>query len=170
VKDGEYEISLYSKCVSSGMTSPPPGLDDYRSLAITGSIDRVAPVRFGYAKPVVGSYSPGDDISIAFNEEINCRAPFTFRYLARFLNTTSNTLKSIIDPFVVNCEGRELQFAFSTKIPVKIESNHDVVKEISILYRNLRSSIYLFLTLLCDTILSRCLPLATFITARSYHS
>ena len=118
VPDGDYEISLYARYVSSGMASPPPGLDDYRSLVITGTIDRVAPVRFGYAKPVVGRYFPGDDISIAFNEEINCNAPFTFRYIARFLNTTSNTLKSIIDPFVVNCEGRELQFAFSTKIPV----------------------------------------------------
>ncbi len=100
------------------MTSPPPGLDDYRSAAIAGVIDRVAPVRFGFAKPVVGRYSPGDEISIAFNEDINCNAPFTFKYDVKFFNTTSKTFRTVVNPLVVSCEGRELQFAFSSRLPV----------------------------------------------------
>jgi hypothetical protein len=122
VKDGEYEISLYAKCVSSGMASPPPGLDDYRSLVIAGSIDRELPIRFGYTKPTSGIYAPGDDISIAFNEEIDCKTPFTFTIDFNMMDSKTNDKINVIDPINVVCDGREINFAFSTSLPVSRES------------------------------------------------
>jgi hypothetical protein len=118
VKDGEYEISLYAKCVSSGMASPPPGLDDYRSLVIAGSIDRDLPIRFGYTKPVTGIYTPGDDITVSFNEDINCKTPFTFTIDFELMSSKTNEKINVIDPMNVVCYERDLILAFSTSLPV----------------------------------------------------
>ena len=118
VRDGAYEISLYAKCVSSGMASPPPGLDDYRSLVIAGSIDRKLPIRFGYTKPVSGLYVPGDDIGVSFNEEINCKTPFTFTIDFSLVNGDTNTPINIIDPLNIVCDGRDITLAFSASAPV----------------------------------------------------
>ncbi len=113
VKDGEYEISLYSKCKSSGMAFPPPGLDDYRSLVISGSIDRESPSKFGYTKPTTGVYALGDDIGVSFSEEINCKAPFTFTVEYSILNA-ANSPVVIVSPLNIVCDGYSISLAFST--------------------------------------------------------
>ncbi len=118
MRDGEYDISLYAKCVSSGMASPPPGLDDYRSLVITGSIDRELPIRFGYTKPVTGLYAPGDDIGVSFNEEINCKTPFTFTVDFSLMDSDTKLPIIVIDPLNIVCDGHDINIAFSTSAPV----------------------------------------------------
>jgi hypothetical protein len=106
--------------MSSGMASPPPGLDDYRSLVIAGVIDREAPIRFGYTKPITGVYSPGDDIAVSFNEEINCQTPFTFTVDFSLVHSSTKLPLNIIDPIRTVCEGSSLHFAFSPSAPVRI--------------------------------------------------
>jgi hypothetical protein len=100
------------------MASPPPGLDDYRSLVITGSIDRELPIRFGHTKPTTGVYAPGDDIGVSFNEEINCKTPFTFTFDFDLMDSQTNAAINVIDPINVVCDGHDLNFAFSTSLPV----------------------------------------------------
>jgi hypothetical protein len=118
VHDGVYEISLFAKCVSSGMAFPPPGLDDYRSPAITGVIDRSAPVQFGPAQPLTTKYSLGDDISISFNEEIDCAMPFKFDVQFALVDINTNASASIPDGFVVSCKKYVIMIALSTSAAV----------------------------------------------------
>jgi hypothetical protein len=124
VPDGDYELSLYAKCVSSGMASAPPGLDNYRSAIIPGSIDRTVPVQFGAAKPLTTDYQPGDEISVSFNEDINCNPPFVFDVYFDLFETTTNQTLVVIDPIVIDCDQRTINIAFSPSANVSLRLFH----------------------------------------------
>ncbi len=113
VPDGDYELSLFAKCVSSGMTSAPPGLDNYRSVIVPGSIDRTVPVQFGAAKPLTTDYYPGEEISVSFNDDINCNQHFVFDVYFDLFDTAVNKTLVVIEPIVINCDQRIINIAFS---------------------------------------------------------
>lgn len=60
--DGVYELRAYTQC---------PGGRGYSGVS-TGTIDRHAPVVFGTPEPTDEELSFGEDISITFNEPIDC--------------------------------------------------------------------------------------------------
>ncbi|MEO1253375.1 MAG: LamG-like jellyroll fold domain-containing protein, partial [Bacteroidota bacterium] len=59
--DGTYNLRVRAHCIQGISTSE----------IFTGIIDRVNPVQFGTPSPADGILSPGEDISIRFNEPIN---------------------------------------------------------------------------------------------------
>lgn len=64
LSDGLYEIRALAVCVG--------GLDVGISHVIKGKIERTPPELFGTAEPADGILSRGDEISITFNEPIQC--------------------------------------------------------------------------------------------------
>jgi len=66
--DGYYDIRAVSFC-NGGL---PPGSSDF----ITGQLERNPPELFGSPEPADGVLSPGDEISITFNEDIKCNEIF----------------------------------------------------------------------------------------------
>jgi hypothetical protein len=64
LQDGLYEIRSVSQCFGA----QNPGLSDI----IKGRIERTPPRLFGLPQPADGVLSPGDEISITFNEPIRC--------------------------------------------------------------------------------------------------
>ncbi len=65
LKDGGYEIRAVTQCVN---TSLAPGI----STVIKGKVERNPPELVGVPQPADGIWDPGDEISITFNEDINC--------------------------------------------------------------------------------------------------
>lgn len=64
LSDGAYEVRAVTFCNSGLM----PGSSDF----IPGTLERRAPELFGNPEPADGVLSPGDEISITFNEDIRC--------------------------------------------------------------------------------------------------
>ena len=64
-KDGPYEIRAVAECTNPSLA---PGI----STVIKGSIERNPPELVGVPQPGDGIWDPGDEISITFNEPINC--------------------------------------------------------------------------------------------------
>ena len=62
--DGTYEIVVYIKCE----------LEDNYSPVITVVLDRAAPVELAQHTRPVEDYMPGDDISVVFDELLDCQA------------------------------------------------------------------------------------------------
>ncbi|PWK22354.1 concanavalin A-like lectin/glucanase superfamily protein [Arcicella aurantiaca] len=65
LKDGPYEIRAVAECFNPNLA---PGI----STVVKGSIEREPPVVFGVPEPGDGTWDPGDEISITFNESIDC--------------------------------------------------------------------------------------------------
>ena len=61
--DGEYEIRSRTNCGTSG--------ENFSNI-LTGIIDRTSLQVYGYPEPADGVLSPGDAISVTFNEAIDC--------------------------------------------------------------------------------------------------
>ncbi|WP_055442805.1 LamG domain-containing protein [Lacinutrix himadriensis] len=61
LQDGDYEFRAKSDCLSGS---------EYISEVITGSIDVNAPKRFGTPLPIDGTLSAGEDLKVAFNENV----------------------------------------------------------------------------------------------------
>jgi hypothetical protein len=61
LQDGDYEFRAKSECLNG---------PEYISEVITGSIDVNAPKRFGTPLPIDGILSAGEDLKVAFNENI----------------------------------------------------------------------------------------------------
>jgi hypothetical protein len=65
LKDGEYEIRAVTQCIS---TSLAPGI----STIVRGKVERNPPEVVGVPQPADGTWDIGDEISITFNEDIDC--------------------------------------------------------------------------------------------------
>jgi Concanavalin A-like lectin/glucanases superfamily/Bacterial Ig-like domain len=65
LKDGPYEIRAVAECFNPNLA---PGI----STVIKGEVARTPPVVFGVPEPGDGNWDPGDEISITFNENIDC--------------------------------------------------------------------------------------------------
>ena len=87
--DDTYELMTVVKCRSSGLSFPPPGIDSYESASIFGVINRVAEHVVAIAtQPQNGIYLSGDEISVTFNQPINCDTPRWFNLVLRINDTT----------------------------------------------------------------------------------
>ena len=64
-KDGNYEIRAVAECFSASLA---PGI----STVVKGQIEKLPPVLVGVPEPGDGIWDPGDEISITFNEYIDC--------------------------------------------------------------------------------------------------
>jgi Concanavalin A-like lectin/glucanases superfamily len=65
LKDGPYEIRAVAECNN-------PNLASGISTIVQGEVARNPPVLVGVPEPGDGTWDPGDEISITFNEPINC--------------------------------------------------------------------------------------------------
>ena len=77
--DGKYRVRVKAQCPSTESVTP----------GVNGVISRDAPTIFGKAQPSDGILDPGDDISLTFNENIDCSK----------LNVESMTLKGVLSGF-----------------------------------------------------------------------
>lgn len=104
LEDGKYELRAITMC-NAGLA---PGSSNF----IEGRLERKPPKLFGSPEPADGKLSPGDEISIAFNEEIRCNEIFqadgigtkiNFNNLALFDLTTSRLIDATI-----SCDGDKI--------------------------------------------------------------
>lgn len=65
LKDGPYEIRAVAKCTNLNLA---PGI----STVVKGKLERLPPELVGTPQPSDGTWDPGDEISITFNEDIDC--------------------------------------------------------------------------------------------------
>lgn len=68
LKDGDYELRALTKCTG--------GIPASYSEVMSGKIERQPPVIFGEPEPSDGVLDAGEEISITFNEKINCNEIF----------------------------------------------------------------------------------------------
>jgi len=79
LNDGNYELVLHVICQSSGLSFPPPGVDEYYSQVVQGTIRRVSSHRVvTQLHPTSSELVAGQEISITFNELVNCELPYWF--------------------------------------------------------------------------------------------
>ena len=103
--DADYELRVVAYCSAlkdeRGSTTTPnlPGLKDTEPPAIFGE----------FGEPADGLYSPGDSISLAFTEDIECRKPFQFGVLMKVCAKEAGSCSGPADPgFVRVIEMEEL--------------------------------------------------------------
>ncbi len=72
--DGTYEIRLRSECSCNGCSL---NMKRFTSESIFGDIDITPPTVFGKPTPLANLH-PGEELSIAFTEELDCEFPFSF--------------------------------------------------------------------------------------------
>ena len=72
--DGSYEIAVHTVCTASA-NNLLPGVDEFYSHPIPGIIDQHAPSVFDTI-PI--TYSPGNEISATFSENVDCSMPYVF--------------------------------------------------------------------------------------------
>eukprot|EP00961_Rhodomonas_salina_P087507 1176844-Rhodomonas_salina.1 len=111
--DGVFELSLLADC---GVQ--PGALGSYQSSTITGRVDRVSPRLWGtYAEPSNGKWEPGKAISARMTEDVDCRAPYTFK--AHLVVEGKVKKKGVVWVAVDNehldlkCSGDTVEVAFS---------------------------------------------------------
>mmetsp|Transcript_46489 Transcript_46489/g.140840 ORF Transcript_46489/g.140840 Transcript_46489/m.140840 type:complete len:2055 (-) Transcript_46489:76-6240(-) len=107
-EDGEYEMRLFSYC---GNRPGPVG--SFSSTFVTGRVDRVEPRIFGsFAEPADGIWSPGDKIAVRFNENIDCRPPYTFNAHVVIKDDDSQVVVNN-DQLDLKCDDDTVEVAFS---------------------------------------------------------
>ena len=70
--DGQYELAVRTVCVPSKTGNKK--LDESLSAVVTLVLDRTGPRAVQQASKPSGPYYPGDEISIAFSEDVDCTA------------------------------------------------------------------------------------------------
>ena len=68
--DGQYELAVRTVCVPSKTGNKK--LDESLSAVISLTIDRTSPRAVQQASKPAGPYFPGDEISMAFDEDLDC--------------------------------------------------------------------------------------------------
>ncbi|KNC55947.1 uncharacterized protein AMSG_12452 [Thecamonas trahens ATCC 50062] len=123
--DGFYELRAVAQCVPTGRDD----LDATYATVLSGVIDRVPPAQLGEAEPADGVYFPGDAISIAFTEDIDCEAPTRFLYsvMVDRVPRPASTLK-------VRCEGNTISFGIDNTLPLSSLAGAEVIIALSNVY------------------------------------
>lgn len=75
---------------------------------IPGTLDRIAPVQFGEAKPLDRLYFPGSRIAVQFSEDVDCTKPFNFDVTVAVEGGSTYEKNSL----VVVCTGSTIEVAF----------------------------------------------------------
>ncbi|MEM9337746.1 MAG: T9SS type A sorting domain-containing protein [Bacteroidota bacterium] len=104
--DGEYEIRALSACGTSG--------ENYSNV-LTGVIDRTSLHLFGNPEPADGILTLGDEVSISFNDRIDCGL-FEAAEVS-LINTTDGSPV----PFSVGCLGNQLAFTLDNVLLSALE-------------------------------------------------
>ena len=73
--DGVYELVVLVDCSTSNIISPIGGVDQAFSKSLFVTLDRKMPVEYAQHARPQKTYYPGDDISMTFNEDIDCSLP-----------------------------------------------------------------------------------------------
>ncbi len=73
--DGVYELVVQVDCSTTAVVSPIEGVDQSFSKPLVVAVDRKAPKEFSQHIHPTSVYFPGDDISVVFNEAIDCSLP-----------------------------------------------------------------------------------------------
>ncbi|KNC51239.1 uncharacterized protein AMSG_07234 [Thecamonas trahens ATCC 50062] len=123
--DGFYELRAVAQCVPTGRDD----LDATYATVLSGVIDRAPPAQLGKAEPADGVYFPGDAISIAFTEDIDCEAPTRFLYsvMVDRVPRPASTLK-------VRCEGNTISFGIDNTLPLSSLAGAEVIIALSNVY------------------------------------
>ncbi len=97
-----------------------PGADSFVSNPVSGLVDRTAPVKFGQGSlPSNNAYFPGDEISVAFSEEIDCSQPYSFLVQLKLSTIPSKTLTPTTG-LAVLCKFNKLSFDFTSSAGVSV--------------------------------------------------
>ncbi|MCB0687464.1 MAG: hypothetical protein KDC53_13105, partial [Saprospiraceae bacterium] len=125
INDGAYDIRLRLQC----------GTTFNFSERKTGIIDRAAPVVYGVQQPLDDNYVPGDEISVYFNEKIQCNQ----------LSNANLTLKMIPQNTVVlaqlSCDDRRITVVPLEDIFPMVNQQFEVeISGVEDLYGNVMSS------------------------------
>ena len=101
LKDGPFEIRAVAECFN---TTLAPGI----STIIRGTLEREPPVVFGVPEPGDGTWDPGDEISITFNEAIDCDKLVQADMLANnTIGLYDATTNALVDA-TINCVGNKI--------------------------------------------------------------
>ncbi len=95
IPDGVYEVRAFARCEAGKTTSLPA----------TGRIDRQEPETFGAPQPADLVLALGDEISITFNEEIDCETVTTQTLQVEVDNPDGDNTPVI---FEASCDGRTI--------------------------------------------------------------
>lgn len=101
LKDGPYEIRAVAECSN-------PNLASGISTFIQGELARTPPVVFGVPEPGDGTWDPGDEISITFNETIDCDKVIQADILANnTIGLYDATTNALVDA-TITCVGNKI--------------------------------------------------------------
>jgi hypothetical protein len=102
--DGEYDIVIRVSCGQSNALIPS-GLMTHSNVSKV-VLDRAAPVEYAQHMRPAGPYYPGDDISVAFNEDIVCSTVAVSAKVSSGITLSQSE-------FLMTCEGNSLFLDFS---------------------------------------------------------
>lgn len=101
LKDGPYEIRAVAECFNPTLA---PGI----STVVKGEVARTPPVVFGVPEPGDGTWDPGDEISITFNETIDCNKVVQADILANnTIGLYDATTNALVDA-TITCVGNKI--------------------------------------------------------------
>lgn len=104
---------MLSTCTVSSANAPE-GMDSRNSEIITGIIDRRPPQRFSEVpEPADGFFSPGDEISVEFDEELNCRPPLP---IVLTMVIGENKFVFHETDVLIVCSGRKVSISLAQKV------------------------------------------------------
>ncbi|MES2519116.1 MAG: right-handed parallel beta-helix repeat-containing protein [Bacteroidota bacterium] len=101
LKDGEYEIRAITQCVNTSLAA---GV----STIVKGSIQRLPPELVGKPEPADGVWDPGDEISITFNEDIECNKVFQADILSNNTIGLYDATTNLLVNATISCVGNKL--------------------------------------------------------------
>ena len=117
--EGAYELAVRTTCRAS-TSKALPGADSFVSKPVNGLVDRTAPTKFGQGSlPSNNAYFPGDEISISFNEEIDCSKPYNFLVQLKLSTIPSKTLTPTTGLAVI-CKFNKLTFDFTSSAGISV--------------------------------------------------
>ena len=112
IADGNYEIASLYFCNFTNPTTRRQIKRTVYSNIVSGLIDRTPPVNFvSDILPASNVYYPGNEISVTFNEALNCNRPYVFS--ASLSIAASHTIVLNMSNLTVVCEDRTIQFEIS---------------------------------------------------------
>ncbi len=120
IADGIYELVAFVDCSTSNIISPVDGVDQTFSVTLAVTLDRKAPVEHAqHARPQKTFY-PGDDISMAFNEDLDCSLPLSFTATGKTSDGTTIPQSDLL----VACNGNSVFLDFSPSASISVCSQY----------------------------------------------